>query len=485
MPSSDNRSRAPVEKSLPHNLEAERSILGAILLDNSCLDRLLHMGFPATHFFLPEHKRIFSGMLALREKQQAIDLVTLTEHFGKRGEIELIGGAGYLASLVDGMPRVSNVGHYATIVTEKSILRQIIRTADAAQRLAIEGPNGEDQDAAGIYDTVLRSFSAIAENVTTKNGHKLRDVDIRDFLTMTFDPQQFIIEPILPLRGSGMIYSPAGAGKTYIGLYMAYCIALGYDHCFVWDVPAARRVLYVDGEMDKETMQRRQQEIARGFAPALPEPGFFRLITPDLQEREAPRINTKEGRAMIEDRIRDAALLFLDNLETLCPTGDEKSTDYWAEVQEWILALRRKGVGTVWFHHAGKSGAQLGTSKKEHQLYFNLTLRMPKNYQMEEGLRVIAKLEKIRGRGRDNFNPAWAQPFEISLTTELDGENTKATFLHRPARDLLRQQAIQMLQSGMHPGDIAADLGLDRWTIYRLKKKVRDSGIAAAEADQT
>jgi putative DNA primase/helicase len=281
-----------------------------------------------------------------------------------------------------------------------------------------------------------------------------------------------------------MIYSPTGAGKTYIGLYIAYCLALGYDHIFVWNVPAARRILYIDGEMDLQTMQRRQREISRGFYPTLPDPGFFRLITPDLQERYTPRINSKDGRGMIEDKIRDAELIFLDNLETLCPSGDEKSTDYWAEVQEWVLDLRRRGIATVFFHHAGKSGTQLGTSKKEHQLYFNLTLRTPRHYQIDEVLKVIARLEKMRGRGRDNFNPAWVQPFEITLHTEWDGNHTKATFLHQPAKQLIRDSAIKMLQAGMHPGDVAADLGLDRYTIYRLKKKIQTDGLAQAAAEE-
>lgn len=454
---------------LPHNPDAERSILGAILIDNNAIASALKF-ISSGDFFNTYNQKIFRQMIAMREAGQTIDLVTLCENL----ELKDVGGSSYVASLSDGIPRVANVDAWAKIVRQTSIDRNTMKASEALIR-SIE--TGEDIE---LHKSQLRSLL----QETGSNGHGLKDIDLRDFILMTIPNQEFLIEPILPRHGSGMIYSPTGAGKTYIGLYIAYCLSLGYDHVFVWNVPSARKILYIDGEMDLQTMQRRQLEIARGFFPALPDPGFFRLITPDLQDKYTPRINSKEGRRMIEDRIRDAELLFLDNLETLCPSGDEKSTDYWAEVQEWVLDLRRNSIGTIFFHHAGKSGTQLGTSKKEHQLYFNLTLRSPKNYQLEDGLKVIARLEKMRGRGRDNFNPSWVQPFEISLRTEWDGEHTKATFLHQPARGLLREQAIKMLQSGMHPGDIAADLGLDRYTIYRLKKKIRDEGIQAAETEE-
>src|SRR5579885_1453519 len=107
-----------LEKPLPNNLDAERSILGALLLDNNALK--------PEDFFLDQHRRVFNQMISLGENQQAIDLVTLTEELHRRGELEAAGGAPYLASLADGMPRVSNVEHYARIVKEKAVLRNLI-----------------------------------------------------------------------------------------------------------------------------------------------------------------------------------------------------------------------------------------------------------------------------------------------------------------------------------------------------------------------
>src|SRR5690348_12756164 len=110
-----------LEKPLPNNLDAERSVLGAIILDNHALNAAIETLRPED-FFLDQHRRVFTHMIQLGESQQAIDLVTLTDGLHNRGELEASGGAPYLASLADGMPRVSNIEHYTRIVKEKAIL---------------------------------------------------------------------------------------------------------------------------------------------------------------------------------------------------------------------------------------------------------------------------------------------------------------------------------------------------------------------------
>jgi replicative DNA helicase len=132
-----------IERPLPHNLEAERSILGAVLLDNHVLNTAIEKLKPED-FFLDPHRRIFERMIGLGETQQAIDLVTLTENLDRSGELEASGGPAYLAQLLDGVPRISNVDHYARIVKEKAVLRNLIHAADAIQQQALDA--GEDAD---------------------------------------------------------------------------------------------------------------------------------------------------------------------------------------------------------------------------------------------------------------------------------------------------------------------------------------------------
>jgi replicative DNA helicase len=97
--------------------------------------------------------------LCLGEAQQAIDLVTLTDRLHRSGELDASGGAAYLAQLLDGVPRISNVDHYARIVKEKSVLRGLIHATEAIQQQALEA--GEDADA--ILDRAESMIFELAE----------------------------------------------------------------------------------------------------------------------------------------------------------------------------------------------------------------------------------------------------------------------------------------------------------------------------------
>ena len=118
-----------VEKSLPHSDEAERAVLGAVLLDNTLFDQTSEI-LTTEDFYVEGHRKIFSRMRVLSSDSRAIDSLTLRQELQKRSELESAGGAAYIASLLDGVPRVSNVEHYARIVKEKSILRKLIHSSN-------------------------------------------------------------------------------------------------------------------------------------------------------------------------------------------------------------------------------------------------------------------------------------------------------------------------------------------------------------------
>jgi replicative DNA helicase len=147
-----------LERPLPNNLNAERSILGAILLDNHVLNTAIEK-LKTDDFFLDHHRRIFERMIHLGELQQPIDLVTLTEDLHRLGELEAAGGAAYLAQLIDGVPRISNVEHYARIVKEKAVLRSLIHTANAIQHRAFDA----DDEADAILDRAETDIFQLAE----------------------------------------------------------------------------------------------------------------------------------------------------------------------------------------------------------------------------------------------------------------------------------------------------------------------------------
>lgn len=128
-------------RTLPHNLDAERALLGAILVDNSRLETL---ALPEEAFFRDAHRRIYRCMTQLGAEDTAIDLVTLKDALERAGDLEEVGGPAYLAALTDGVPKSSNLDHYAKIVREKAQLRELIFAANRTLADAYEGDQAPD-----------------------------------------------------------------------------------------------------------------------------------------------------------------------------------------------------------------------------------------------------------------------------------------------------------------------------------------------------
>jgi len=116
---------------LPANVEAERSILGAILLDNLAYNQAAEH-LKAEDFSLDSHRRIYSRMVDLAESSKPIDLITLVEELDRKKELEAIGDVGYVSGLLDGVPDRPSIEHYVKIVRDKALLRGLIHAANAA-----------------------------------------------------------------------------------------------------------------------------------------------------------------------------------------------------------------------------------------------------------------------------------------------------------------------------------------------------------------
>jgi replicative DNA helicase len=162
---------AVAERTLPHNLEAERSVLGAILLHNDAFNLAAEV-IDGNDFFRDAHRRIFDKMVRLVERGNAIDLVTLKDELGRSGEIDEVGGPAYIAALVDGVPRSTNVEHYARIIKEKATLRSLIFSANKILANAYQA----EEDADVILDQAEHAIFAIADNKVRDGFVSLRDL---------------------------------------------------------------------------------------------------------------------------------------------------------------------------------------------------------------------------------------------------------------------------------------------------------------------
>lgn len=145
------------ERTSPHSLETERSLLGAILLHPEVLGDAVGVVEPKD-FFRDAHQRIFAAMLALDAHRVAIDLTTLKDELGAE-QLAKVGGPGYVTALVDGMPRASNVDDYARIVKEKAQLRKLIVTAGRM----IDDAYAGHHDAADILERAEQAILGLAD----------------------------------------------------------------------------------------------------------------------------------------------------------------------------------------------------------------------------------------------------------------------------------------------------------------------------------
>jgi replicative DNA helicase len=252
------------DRTLPHNLEAEKCVLGAILIDNPSFNQAAEV-IDADDFFRDAHRRIFEKMVGLSDRSQPIDPVTLKDELARTGELDDVGGPAYVASLTDGVPRSANVEHYALIVKEKATLRRLIQSATAVLGQAYDA----EQDADTLLDEAERSIFQIAERrmrrgfiplgqlvadgynlIETLQAHKglvtgvpSGFVDL-DELTSGFQPSNLVIVAARPSMGKTSLvlnlamHCAVEAGKT-VGIFS---LEMGQQELFLRMLTSEARV---------------------------------------------------------------------------------------------------------------------------------------------------------------------------------------------------------------------------------------------------
>lgn len=262
------------ERGLPASLDAERTILGAVLLDNHAYNEAAER-IGADDFAHGAHQRIFARMAELIDNGRQVDLVTLSEELARRKEIESIGGVAYLSSLTEGLPRNLAIDEYVTIVKNKALLRQIIligsdaitRAADQSEealdvlnategallqvteRSITQGFSSIPEIVSGSFGTIDKLFAEGSREVTGLATH----FDEFDKMTSGLQPSELIIIAARP-----------SMGKTALAINIAQNAA----------VHGGKVVAVFSLEMSKESLLRRMlasesmvdsQKIQKGF----------------------------------------------------------------------------------------------------------------------------------------------------------------------------------------------------------------------------
>lgn len=170
-----------LQKLPPQNLEAEQAVLGAVLIENDAINKIVDILSP-DDFYKEAHRRIYSAMLGMFESSEPIDLVTLTNALRGAKSLENVGGASYLSTLVSLVPTAANIKNHAKIVREKAVLRKLIHTAtDIISQSYDEEASGRGRDVENILDQAEKSIFEITQNKIGDSFVPLRKIVSHSF----------------------------------------------------------------------------------------------------------------------------------------------------------------------------------------------------------------------------------------------------------------------------------------------------------------
>jgi replicative DNA helicase len=383
---SDRNLSVPGGRVPPHHSEAERSVLGAILLNNESIHRVLEIGLEARDFYREAHQKIFEVVLSLTERGEPVDLVTVTALLRDRAALEQVGGSATLTSLFDDTFAVGNVMHYARIVRDKAILRRMIDTTAGIAAEAFDGVENiegfldeAERQVFMVSDSSLsKSFSSMQE-ILVQNMHTIEELSAKradviglatgfndfDRLTGGLRPGQLVIIAARPAMGKtslflSMVQNIANSGKGVVAIFSL--------------------------EMSKE-------ELGFRFLSGMTRIEAKRLKIGRLADRDWPRL------AQAADQLSKSKI-FIDD------SGDLTVMDIRSRCRRLLSTEKRLDMIVVDYLQLmkGSRASQKGDSSREREI--SEISRNLKNLAKEQKVPIIALSQLNRGvESRPNKRP--------------------------------------------------------------------------------
>ena len=336
----------------PQNIEAEQSVLGSMLIDKDALFEVAET-LSAEDFYREVHQKIFESIMALSNKGEPVDLVTVCEELQSRGLLDKVGGAVYLASLANMTPTAAHAGYYAGIVREKSVLRRLIRTSTEI----IGKCYGYVENIEEFLDEAEKVIFEVARSKDSKNF-----VHLKDALEQTFERLERLYERRSGVTGlstgfidldkitSGLqdsdliiIAARPSMGKTTLALNIAHHIV----------VNEKKPVAFFSLEMSREQLAQRllcayaeidSQKLRRGFLSSEEWPRLTQAVGPlseaPLYIDDTAAISVMEMRAKSRRLKMEKGLsaIFVDYLQLM--RGHEKAENRQQEISNISRALK-------------------------------------------------------------------------------------------------------------------------------------------------
>lgn len=348
-----------LEAGLPANLDAERTILGAILLDDSAIKEAKEV-ICSDDFSLDSHRRIFLRMGELSDAAMPVDIVTLKNELGKHKETESIGGVAYLASLTEGLPRRPVISEYIRIIKDKSIARRLMGISYSAIARAAD----QSEEAVSTLEFVEREILTLREDsrllLRTRNPIPFF-VGARTFITSAPDVVDWTVEGLIQKEGNGLVLGDSGSSKSLLVFHLAMHMVAGVSW-FQHKIKERVKVGLVAREDAPGLSQNRLKRLLKGA------PESVKMFLSGLDLEDWLYINTRSQREswtlqsnpdlvdIIESiKERQIQFVFFDVFRDLWE-GNENDNQETARVLASAKRISREGKCQVCIiHHLSKS----------------------------------------------------------------------------------------------------------------------------------
>ena len=317
-----------------HNEEAEIATLGAVLQDPQALRLVLAIVRPAD-FYLAAHQRILEAAVALSERGESPDLITLTEELRSRGALERCGGAAYVSRLTSGIPTSANVEYYARIVQEYSQKRAF----DVTLHQALEENISPTTPAAEIIARVSLQLSGFMSSAVGPRMRSVGDV-------FAYPDPQWQIEGLFERNSLNLLSALSGMGKTLTVYEVIRSLFDGFPAfgCSAFRVKEQGPVLLVDEESPRPVLKTRLQRMK-----------FIETMPLSILHFAGLRVDEDAGFAAIQQLIenRKPALVVFDSLIRMHSAEENSSTEMARVMRRFRLLSNMATVLLI--HHSGKA----------------------------------------------------------------------------------------------------------------------------------
>ncbi len=351
------RPRALSSRVPPHNLDAEESVLGALLLSRDAVNAVAELGLTASEFYKPAHQHIYDAIRTLTAGGQPVDVVTVADELRRAGMLEELGGSQYLVELQGRTPAISNAGRYAKIVQDTALARKLIAVSSEIAEMAY----GEADDVVRLLDQAETKMFEVAERRVTDSTRPINTIlsDVMDNLEDLYERRSSITgtstgfpdldELLNGLQPStlNIIGARPSMGKTALALCLAVNVAKtsGLPVLFfsleMGHFELAQRVLSIEAKVDSKKLRtgNLDQNDWSKVSNAL---GRLEV---ELLIDENPNVTVMEIRAKarrLKAKAGQIGLIVVDYLQLMSGTGAENRQLEISEISRGLKILARE-----------------------------------------------------------------------------------------------------------------------------------------------